>query len=153
MKATDGWFDALGKPVGEQRRREARDLLVSFGRDPEETALVITVIAREIEHDEPARAFRYARTFIGSDETLVIRTLATLAATTVGEEWEDIRNRYTHHTISRERFDKQMSEAGISDPDAIEELWTFAREHGAELRRDFLEDLASDEDDDDRMEP
>lgn len=75
-----GWFDSLGKPVSQTRRQAAYQLLVGEGFDPGETAMVLTVVAREIEHDEPARAQKYLRSWMPPyhNETLLMRTLATL---------------------------------------------------------------------------
>lgn len=82
MVPPDGWLDACGSLVGQPGRQAAFDLLVGEGCDPGETSLVLTVVAREIEHDEPERAQQYLRSWLpaGGSETLLMRTLATLVA-------------------------------------------------------------------------
>lgn len=76
----DGWFMSLGNPVSPARRRAALELLTAEGLDPTEAALVLTVVAREIEHDKPAQAQQYLRSWLPrrGSETLLLRTLATL---------------------------------------------------------------------------
>lgn len=96
----EGWFDAFGHPVSQWQRLEAVNLLVDNGYDRAQACLVVAVIAREVEHDEPQRAHAYARRFVyedhpdgkrHSDETLVIRLLATIAAPNDGTLTDDLR--------------------------------------------------------------
>jgi hypothetical protein len=72
------WFDSLGQPVPAERLEATLELLVEHGYDRGEAVMVLGVVAREIAHDEPDRAQRYMRSFVGRDETLVIRALATM---------------------------------------------------------------------------
>jgi hypothetical protein len=76
----DSWFDALGKPVNDANYRAALDFAVSLGHHPVGGAMCLDVICREIRHDNPDRAVKYARSWLGRDETAVIRLLATLTA-------------------------------------------------------------------------
>lgn len=86
-----GWFDALGHPVPERRRAAALDLLVRNGFDAKEATVVLGVVCREIEHDEPARAKRYLDTFlVRKNQTLVYMTLATLTSPAPGEYEDDL---------------------------------------------------------------
>lgn len=80
----DNWFEALGKPVHPSQCQAALDMLVGEGYDACETTLVLSVVVREITHDNPKACYAYLRSHLGKrNETLVIRTLATLAAPTV----------------------------------------------------------------------
>lgn len=76
-----GWFDTLGRPVSQERKQAALDLLGREGYDSGEASMVLSVVCREIEHDEPARAQKYLRSWIGNNETMVMRTLASLCST------------------------------------------------------------------------
>lgn len=73
-----GWFDQLGKPVSPERAEAALDLLTEQGLHRGNASLVLSVVCREIRNDNPDAAQRYLRSFIGNDETLVLRTCATL---------------------------------------------------------------------------
>lgn len=77
-EADGGWFNSLGKPVPSDRLEATYELLVEMGYDPMETGMVLGVVAREMAHDNPERAQRYMRSLVGSDETLVMRALATM---------------------------------------------------------------------------
>lgn len=91
MGYVESWFDALGKPVHDSQARVALDLLVGEGYDKTETSMVLAVVAREIEHDNPQACFRYLRSHLGEEnETLVLRTLATLAAPTIETRRDDL---------------------------------------------------------------
>lgn len=78
----EGWLDACGSLVGTKGREAALTLLADNGCDRGEASLVLTVVAREIEHDNPDAAQRYLRSFLpaAGSETLLLRTLATLVA-------------------------------------------------------------------------
>lgn len=78
MSAQGGWFASLGHPVPPHRLKAALGLLRHAGRNVGEGAMVLQVVCREMEHDEPERAQRYLRSWIGSDETLVLRVLSLL---------------------------------------------------------------------------
>jgi hypothetical protein len=88
MRLADSWFDALGHPICSWQRLAAVQLLETEGYDRAQACVVVAVIAREMEHDEPERACRYARSFVYDEhpdgpcrsETLVLRVLAALAA-------------------------------------------------------------------------
>lgn len=82
MTTAHDWFEALGKPVHPSQRQAALDLLTDEGYNPGEAELVLAVVAREIEHDNPEAAIKYMRSFVGHSETLVIRALATLGCAT-----------------------------------------------------------------------
>lgn len=97
MAIRTDWFDALGKPVSEHGRRAALDLLVAEGYDAGEAAMVLTVVAREIEHDQPAQAMRYMESFVGRrHRTMLIRTLATLTAPQTGDFVDDLTDLMEH---------------------------------------------------------
>lgn len=74
------WWEACGSLIGSAGRQAAFKLLVSQGCDPGETSLVLTVVAREIEHDQPERAQQYLRHWLPAcgSEILLLRALATL---------------------------------------------------------------------------
>jgi hypothetical protein len=81
----ESWWDALGKPVPEEARCAAYDLLVANGCNPGEAALVVPVVCREIEHDEPDAAQKVLRHWLPAhhSETLVLQTIATICAVSV----------------------------------------------------------------------
>lgn len=78
--AADNWFDALGLPVNTSQRVACVDFLAAEGYNAGEAALTVSVVAREVEHDQPDRAIRYMRSFVGRHETVVLRALAVLCA-------------------------------------------------------------------------
>lgn len=80
----DDWFDALGKPVSPDGIALATALLVDHGYDEKQAGMVLWVVAREVTHDQPDRAQKYLRSFVGSNETLVLRCLATMLAQVLG---------------------------------------------------------------------
>jgi len=73
-----GWFESLGKPVSPERKLLAVILLASLGYDAAESEITVMMVAREMEHDNPERCYRFMRSLCGDDEILVIRVLATL---------------------------------------------------------------------------
>lgn len=90
--ATD-WFDALGHEVSQHSCAACCDLLVNEGYDVTEVLVTLSVVVREIRHDNPAAAVRYMESLVGrSNQTLVIRTLATLAAPTSATVVDDLRD-------------------------------------------------------------
>jgi hypothetical protein len=84
------WFSSLGHPVSEEGRRAATSLLVEwYGAHAGNARLVIDVVAREIEHDNPERALACLRSFVAEipalkspgrkwNENVVIQTCAYL---------------------------------------------------------------------------
>lgn len=85
MVPTD-WHSALGHPVNEEGRVAAAALLAEHGFHVGNARLLIDVVAREVERDEPERAIKYLRSFVGEhapeglghDETLVLWVCAVL---------------------------------------------------------------------------
>lgn len=90
MSTATSWWDALGKPVAAENVRAAADLLVDNGMGADYVALLLPLVVREIEHDEPERAQKVLRSTVHEllgaygNETLVLMTLATLTAPTAG---------------------------------------------------------------------
>lgn len=80
-EAVDDWLNALGHPVPPEGLRAALDLLVGEGYDVTQASMVLTVVAREVEHDEPVRAQQYLRSFVGDRNlTLMYRVFAVMLA-------------------------------------------------------------------------
>lgn len=79
----DNSFDALGKPVPAAGRKAAYDLLVEEGCDPGEAMVVVPLVAREVEHDNPDRAQSILRGWLPAhgSEVFLFRVLATLLST------------------------------------------------------------------------
>lgn len=75
------WFDALGNPVSQEGRAAACEWLVGEGLDPMEVDMVVAVVAREIEHDEPDRAQRYMRSLCDNRVDVATRAIAILCTT------------------------------------------------------------------------
>lgn len=77
------WFDALGHPVHQAGRQAAWELLVSQGLDADEASVIIPLIAREVEHDNPERAQKILRNWLPAhgSEILLMRTFAVLCTT------------------------------------------------------------------------
>jgi hypothetical protein len=73
------WWNALGKPVPQENILYALDFLTDLGYDPAATQMVLAVVCREIEHDNPKLALRYLRSHLGrQNETLVLTCCAKL---------------------------------------------------------------------------
>lgn len=77
----DDWLNALGKPVTDEGKQAALDLLVGHGYNLSAAAMVLSVVAREVEHDQPERAQRYMRSFVGDRNlTLMYQVFAVMLA-------------------------------------------------------------------------
>ena len=82
----DNWFAALGNEISDTAFQATLAYLTDEGYNTGEAALVLNIVAREIRHDNPDRAFAYMRSFVGRFETVTYRALATLCATPLSDE-------------------------------------------------------------------